>query len=427
MPFLVFVSYARSDRDEYLERFVSDLEDEVRRKSRERLPAKHVAFVDTTAIETGAEWEQELALALRTSRVCICLCSSAYLNSEYCGKEFQVFCDRRASAVHRPQGASPRSRAILPLVWEHPSGTLPLALARLQYTDDDFPSVYAMEGLRYMMKLSRYKDDYLEFVDRLATKVVQAGTESPLPEFASLPPLATIVNPFRPSSQRGVEPTEFIQAGPNGARFVFVAATKQEMQSQRRSLDCYSDYGGWYWKPFTPGTNEPIGKFAQATATHLDLRYNELQFTSELISELEEANARHEVVVLIVDPWTLHLDEYCSIMRDFDRFSLINCAVLVPWNSADEETATARPLLYQRLRHAFFQKIRLESSPHHRDTLHSAADLQKTLAEMITRIRMMILQRDEPERIASDPELLQRAREQGIPTVAKPTIRGPAA
>jgi hypothetical protein len=148
----------------------------VRRKLDERRNDS-VRFWDTQDIDVGDVWPERLINALRVSRLCLCLLSPGYFNSEYCGKEFQVFKVRHS--INKPPGAA---RAIFPILWELSRGPLPDSVQPYQYSNDDFPSSYVGEGLRYLMKLSKYRDDYVLFVDRLASKLVEAGDATPLPE-----------------------------------------------------------------------------------------------------------------------------------------------------------------------------------------------------------------------------------------------------
>jgi hypothetical protein len=69
MHFWFFCSYARADRDSYLEQFFENLRDEVR--SIVGGPAENVCFIDTHNIEPADRWEQDLEAGLRTSRLCI--------------------------------------------------------------------------------------------------------------------------------------------------------------------------------------------------------------------------------------------------------------------------------------------------------------------------------------------------------------------
>ncbi len=145
MPYQCFFSYARKNRNDDLNRFVADLREKI--LLRMHLPPNEVVFFDGEGIEAGAPWKQELSKALRTSRVFLAICSPDYINSDYCGKEFQVFLERYRSYVMEKR-ESPK--LIIPILWGAPGGSLREVIAEFQYTDDDFPAIYAQEGLRYI-------------------------------------------------------------------------------------------------------------------------------------------------------------------------------------------------------------------------------------------------------------------------------------
>src|SRR5262249_35547842 len=157
MAFRVFISYARTDAQQRdLREFLDDLLFEVRSKS--GFGEDQLRFLDTEAIRMGQEWQTQLLEALRTSRICVCLCSQSYLNSPTCGREYQAFLNRRETFVRSQPSAQRQPRIIFPVIWERPSG-IPEAISRFQYSEDGFPELYVKEGLRFLKRLDRFKDD----------------------------------------------------------------------------------------------------------------------------------------------------------------------------------------------------------------------------------------------------------------------------
>src|SRR5579872_4578138 len=183
MAYRFFFSYARENRDRDLDRFFKHLCTAV--KLEEYVRRDELAFFDGESIQTGAPWKDTLAKGLRTSRVLVAVCSPDYINSDYCGKEFQVFLERVASyaAAKNLQDAP---RLILPVIWGNPKGSLREVISQYQYTDDAYPRIYAEEGLRYLAQLSNRKDDYKRFVKRLAQKIVNGARDHPLPDLPVL-------------------------------------------------------------------------------------------------------------------------------------------------------------------------------------------------------------------------------------------------
>src|SRR5947207_1071823 len=158
-----FMSYARFDREtdkfKCIERFFDDLNEHIR--ALKHIREKHAGFFDTRSIEPGELWPDDLGQSLRACHVMVSLYSPAYFDSEYCGKEWEVFRSRvRAAYKENPP-------LILPVMLYPPQDLLPLpeAIADIQYVNDDFPEVYRNEGLRYLMVRDAQKDNYQDFLD----------------------------------------------------------------------------------------------------------------------------------------------------------------------------------------------------------------------------------------------------------------------
>src|SRR5713226_7549689 len=173
-----FFSYARDDNDSHLEKFYADLCKEIRLAK--GLAQEDVGFLDQSNIGLGDVWSEKLREALRTCKVLVSICSPTYFDREYCGKEFQVCLRRQASS-----GKS--STALFSVIWGMPTGSVHASMKKFQYTHRSLPSIYAQEGLRYMMKLDRHKDDYEQFLTRLARAIVNVGNKHPLPELGTPP------------------------------------------------------------------------------------------------------------------------------------------------------------------------------------------------------------------------------------------------
>ena len=59
-------------------------------------------------------------------------------------------------------------------------------------------------------------------------------------------------------------------------------------------------------------------------------------------SACREATAKHKVVVVLVDPWTVRLQRYQRLMRALDEMAATTCVVIIPINETDGETAAQR-------------------------------------------------------------------------------------
>ena len=99
--------------------------------------------------------------------------------------------------------------------------------------NDDYPKAYREGGLRQLMRLTRYRDDYNEFLAVLAQKIVDAALTSPLDDYAALPELPEISNAFEPA---GAVPAGHarVTGGVSKACFAFIAAQRHEITQVRQ-------------------------------------------------------------------------------------------------------------------------------------------------------------------------------------------------
>lgn len=423
MSFWFFISYTRADRDSYMDKFYADLRREV--LLRRDIPEMELSFFDTSAIPTGAAWQQSLGAALRTSRIMLSMCSPGYVGSEYCGKEFQVFRERQA-LYRRALDAEALPRVILPVLWGPPSDYFPEVLRGIQYADDDFPKVYAKEGLRYMMKLSHHKDDYEEFITRLATKVIDAGEGYHMPELETLRPFEEIPSAFAPPTVGPAESQcKSAITGFNSALFVYVAARPGELGGIKRTVECYGERGGRQWAPYLPPTQDAVGIIAQEVAARQKLFYEELPLDDRLLERLEQAEANQAIVVLVVDAWTLRLAKYQNDVRPYDKVNFRNCAMLVTWNANDPETMDARAALEAALKASLPFKTEFKHPVYYRDSIRSAKELKSKLSKTLSEIRMRMIESAVPTKRAESERIAQEAAEKGIAIETQPVVSGP--
>lgn len=412
MPYQYFFSYARENRNSDLDRFLQDLRNKI--LLQRYFPDHEIGFFDGDAIEIGAPWKTTLATGLRTSRVFLALCSPNYINSEYCGKEFTAFLERYRAYVAATNPPKP-PKLILPILWGAPGGSLREVIKEFQYTDDDFPSVYAQEGLRYMMELKEHADDYTKFVTRLAQKIVEAGAEHALPELPTLRPLDEISSAFhdaaRPEANEG-----------DRAWFVFVAARPAELQPPRTSVDRYKRAGGRDWRPFDPDARDPVGMFAQAAATEYQRYFDEIPVTSDLIARVDEAWKVHEPVLVLVDPWTLKVPAYQAEVKRLDRYIADNCAIVVPWNSPDPETSAQREPLKALVAQTFQYRAKVGKALHYWGEVESAADLRGRLLEMLAYYTNKTLETTDAEKRIPEGDVLPPGAEPEVPLGRPPLV-----
>lgn len=430
-----FFSYARSDRDaklgveDHIHRFYEDLCKEVEMQPKENdppLPPDHeTGFFDTKTIQTGATWEPEIEEALRTSRVMVSLCSPAYFTSEYCGKEFRVFLDRRNEYISRSASAE-HPPMIQPILWGRP-GVLPEIIRKLQYSNDAYPPIYAGEGLRYMMRLDGHKDDYAKFTTQLARMIVATAEKHPLPHSPKGSPIAQIKSAFHcPAGQATAHEESSGANRPTSAGFVFVAASSKAFTNLKlkTAVHYYGEEGRKDWCPYLP--DEPVLFYALDAAKKHHLWPRELPVGKDLLEKLEQSNRRREPVIILLDPWTLQIRDYQEIMRDVGRRAFRNCAVMVPWYKNDEETEKIRAELETILNDVFEIKVMFKKSIHYQDSIDSETKLKNRLLRTLAQIRGKLIAEGEAKRKVENDQIVQEARAKGIVVDTHPTLSGPA-
>src|SRR5258708_23492382 len=305
MRFRFFISYARHDRDPYLDRFLSELLSEVQIKS--GLPAEEVGFLDRASIRIGDEWDSQMSGVLSTTPMCVSICSPGYLNSENCGKEYQYFLTRYERQFGAQVGKIPIARVIFPVMWYWAyNRRFPNIISRFQYAGDEFPDVYAKEGLRFLAKLNRYQDAYRELVDRLARQLVKAWHELPdaadsqAGKFDDLPSAWGQNHFTEASSAQG-------PGSPSVVRCSFVVGSKDQIATKRALLSGYDDQDTGSWRPYHPQHDESIRTLAESAIYGLKLRYAELPFNENFVSEVRNAARLHEPVLRLIDPRSVGL------------------------------------------------------------------------------------------------------------------------
>jgi FxsC-like protein len=421
MAFTCFVSYARPDRqdDPYLLKFVEQLRTDLSVKL--RLSRTDALFFDTESLELGSEWNSRIRTALGTSKVLVSLCSPNYLGCEFCGREYQVFLQRREQSI--AERADGEYDVIIPLLWIPPDVPLPRSIAQFQHSHGDMPDVYAVDGLRHMMKLKKYEDDYFEFIKVLVNRIEVAAKRN-LKALDAVPPMDEINNAFSDGKGGSAAKVEAparqpLQRGPKNSHVAYFAANKAEITSIRKTSEIYGDIG-WDWSPY----HEKIGSIVQQVTGRGVFRYIEMNVSDDFDKRLEEAAANNEIVILIVDAWSTYIDRYKDALRPYDQRFLINVSVLVPWNPEDAETVAHRDQLIASLEELFPRKMLQPPVNHYWESISSEDELRRTLEHVLNVTQMNILRLGTVWRTAKSEALTEQARQTGIVLNVKPTLIG---
>jgi hypothetical protein len=131
-------------------------------------------------------------------------------------------------------------------------------------------------------------------------------------------------------------------------------------------------------------------------------------FGPNLIADIQDALKRRQIVVIVVDPWTLYWDarqpqpQYSPVLRELDQMMGYHWCVLVP--DADAECAPLRDDINKVLRSTFDLHATLYPNPlFYREGIQSAPDLQSAVAEVLIRLKEEITKRAAVERSVAAP------------------------
>jgi hypothetical protein len=109
-------------------------------------------------------------------------------------------------------------------------------------------------------------------------------------------------------------------------------------------------------------------------------------------------------------------------MRVYDQAMLANCAVLIPWNDADPETAQQKQALKDAVESTFPRKTQLQHPHHHWESIRSELDLREKLERVLTEVRMAVLRIAQAQRKVDNQELVKAAEQHGIQVRTKPEL-----
>lgn len=403
-----FVSYARSDTgegDTLIEEFYNDLALAVRReKGLLKTPLNEVAFFDRSNIEPGDLWSPKLTEALQTSRVMLCLFSPNYFQSDYCGKEFYLF--RRRVDEHFKQ-KSILAPNLIPIIWHTPDSIfryLSDYVSEVQFDHIEFGETYTKYGLRRMKEQSRFNDQYREFVAQCAQLIVKVAERHSLPKLPEIGTIAEVENPFRKSEQRNSNDNPRSRRSElKIAYFAYVVACKNELAQIRTDLDCY-DEDLLMWCPFTPDNSEDIAYLCNKIAVEEGLTYKEFPIDNGLIDRVRDAELRKLFAICIIDPWSICLPKYASIMREFDERLFSNCGIIVTWN-LDNETTTRKNSLSETVESVFTRYV--SDSIEYLHSAFSADELTIKIRQLIHTLRIKLSKQIEITRKLKHSEFRQ--------------------
>jgi TIR domain-containing protein len=385
-PPVFFVSYARADveyeafRTE-MKTFVDELSARVATKLTR--PIKDLAFFDSTTIEVGDVWPDELAEGLKTSHVGLALYTPNYFTRPWCGKEFQAFLNRRQAAQ--------KASGIVPVLWTKCT-TLPKAVEEYQYEDAAFPPEYVQVGMQRLLRLKAvYALQYDQAVEAVADRIVKSAADQSR-RLSPMPSLDLDALPSAWDESVAANPESHKEGSVSKTCFVFVSRA------------------GWDWEPYSAAEGR-IGAVAQRISGELGLRYEEIKYDATLKTKLEETNKSRVPTVIFGDPSSLLDKTYAKPMQDYDNQYLLNCATLVPWDEPSRQAGENDNRWIHIRTNVCRQKTEAPPPFHEWRSIFSQDDLEQKTRTTIEQVRSRLMKNLMSEPLAGATIAVRKAED----------------
>jgi|GEM_PF-2311548 len=421
MSYYVFFSYTHHDDNAYLQRFLTNLTDQIGKYVTLK-EGEQIVFFDKKNMSRGDKWDDVVVDALQTSKVMVCVYSPNYFAREYCGREWQIFQQRRElyrqTRLASGERGVPVPPLIKPVVWipfVTPPSVIPQgineAVAKTQYLRGDSEEEFNKAGLDQVLRShgKSYKP-YVDYVDGLAREILAHAAQYDMPALREVEPLDKVPSAFFIESGAGDSalPRQFTLSNRNHVRFVFVAADPANFGSSR-SPEAYKDRGRGDWRPFFPDETIRIFPFVQlAVSQSLEFSSDEIPFDNRLNlrAEVGKAWSEGKLVILLVDGWTLDWDGVSRRrLEEFDHDDqgeghfYYNCAVLVPWNDKDQDIESRRAQIEQTIATTFHFRTSILKNPiYYRDSIRTKAELSDALSDILINIKAEIRKKEKVSR-----------------------------
>lgn len=370
-----FLSYARGDDSDSIHRFYEDLCADVRDHAGVPRGAE-VGFLDVHNIDIGATWNARLARYLAGCHTFVALVSPRYLRSDMCGREWAAFAGRLAQ--HTAPGGEPPP-ALMPLLWLPPP-QLPAVVEELQYHNELLPTAYRDKGLRQMIRLDRYRNEYVELVDNLARQIVRTAEDAYVPPITPphdlnrvrsvfdlkvpepLPPM-TLEAPPAVDHDETANNRVYPEVG-QGVHIIVAAPSAADVASPPLApLGRDAQYYGANpadWTPYLPELSMSLASFAEDIAQQHEFTAA-ISDVAHLQAALAEARTANHLVILLIDLWVTHLEEPSRILAQYDQPVGANeplTAVMVPVSATDPRTQASHDELSRALRKLLGNRLR---------------------------------------------------------------------
>jgi FxsC-like protein len=347
-----------------------------------------IGFLDLDNMKPGDSWTAELGEALQTCRVFVYFRSEEYFGRPWCSKEWGVF-NERLRLWMKKDNLSKRPPLVISLSWMPPLPPKPGAPDYdFQIPNEAWNEAYVKNGLKSLMNLTRYDDEYKIFRDKLAQRILEVHDQYELPLGPKNYTLTDAPDAASPAAGSPLEaqPDE-PRMGPRFVIFAYVVGTARDLAGEgRRNRDCYGDNGWLDWKPYHPTFGFTIDHYAQGVA-YKDgrLAHERINILDHnLVKALRDAEKANKIIVLVVDTWSLKVTNLKEIMTELDREQYLNSGVIIPQNPSDEESQTNKDQL-DKLLEGVFRRTR--QTERYRDRVNSPDEFEGQVISLINQAR----------------------------------------
>jgi FxsC-like protein len=388
-----FLSYARRDDrgDAFVGRFYEDLVAELDQQGADCSGQR--PFRDVERLGLGMDWERTLGREVGHCRALVALCSPAYVNSLYCGKEWAAF---EARLVRYREQTDIDVPALIPVVWVPLRDAMPPEISHYQYHEQQMGQEYLEQGLMGLLRSDPGGQAYRTVLKLVAKRVQYAADLFRLPRAEGLD-LQTVPSPFL-----GREP-----AGPGGRTTghvrVFIAAGVTGRLPTGRLRQEYYGPSPLDWTPYHPPVHPTVAHRAQRVIIEEGCTTSLELVDHSLAEKLDDALQSNQTSVLLVDAWVARETQYRAPLSDYDRQNHPVTGVLVPCHETDEESDDER--LWSDLQQVFRRNWMRRNDPY--DPLFQVQverhRFEDRLARMVVVAQNRLMEKAVPRRLPAGP------------------------
>ena len=372
---IVFFSYARDDIDPYLEDFFKDLSAEIAGYTQWGPEDDEVSFRDKNNLRLMENWKSHIVGALQSSSVMVCITSAKYFNSEFCGKEYYLFDQRRQ------QGISPQSDApavILPVIWLPVLGGTPAYLNAMQQVPQNVADLYRELGLRRIKRF--HPEIYWQCVVAFADSIIRAWQKYKIPRLPNVREFSEIPNKFATEEWEPAADRNGWLPGPEVANFVFAAGSDQDFPNPAGRYGARASE----WRPYLPPHPETILHHAKRAGR--SYKFREIRIDQNLKQNLLDAKGRKNLTVFLADPDGFTCESLAP-MKALDDAWWEGTALIVPSNNP------ALKWEDQSIQQAFgaaFPVLSQIQTPNIKALVSSASDLELSIEMALNDLRTAV-------------------------------------